>query len=315
MNNTVFLKKIISKKKFNKCRVDKVLSKLFPKYSRSNFKKSILKNYLYVNNSIVNSPNFKIKKGDFLNIKLKIEKKCIFPEDIFLDIIYEDKYLLVINKPSSLVVHPGIKNFKGTLLNGLIYHFKNIKKLPRAGIIHRLDKDTTGLIIVAKTVSSYCLLKKMMKLRKIIRKYKALVLGKVLYGGFVNSPIQRNKNRRTCMTINCLGKKSVTHYKVKKKFKNSTFLKLRLETGRTHQIRVHMLSINHPIVGDKKYKCNLNNFFKLKKNNNSFKLIKNFNRQALHAYKIIFIHPITKKKIILKSKLPKDMNNLISNLK
>ncbi|WP_343187650.1 RluA family pseudouridine synthase [Buchnera aphidicola (Periphyllus koelreuteriae)] len=315
MVNIICLKKTISTKKFNNYRVDKVLSKLFPKYSRSIIKKNILKNYLYVNNVMINSPDFKIFKGDILQIKIEIYKKNFnIPEKIFLDIIYEDYYLLVINKPSSLVVHPGLKNTTGTLLNGLLYYNINMNKIPRAGIIHRLDKDTTGLIIVAKSVPSYFLLKKMMKEREIIRKYKALVYGCVTNGGIINSPIIRDKIRRTCMTVNSIGKISKTYYKIYKKFSNLTLLKLRLETGRTHQIRVHLKSINHPIVGDKKYKCNLNIFYGLEKNI-YFKQIKNFHRQALHAYKLIFIHPITKKKIILKSNLPKDIQNLILNLK
>ncbi|NIG99276.1 MAG: RluA family pseudouridine synthase [Buchnera aphidicola (Periphyllus acericola)] len=314
MKNTIILNKIITTNNFNKIRLDKVLSILFSKYSRTVFKKSILNNNVYINNVLINSPRFKVKKGDFLKIKLIFETMDFFvPEKMYLDIIYEDKYLLVINKPSSLVVHPGFKNNNYTLLNGLLYYNKIFFKLPRAGIIHRLDKDTTGLIIIAKKMSSYFLLIKMMKKRKIIRKYKAVVLGKIKNGGFINAPIIRNKKKRTCMVVNQLGKNSITHYKILKNFNYSTLLKLRLETGRTHQIRVHMFYIRHPIVGDLKYKINYNYFCGLEQSK-SFKFIKIFPRQALHAYKLIFSHPIKKKKIFLKINLPKDMENLLSIL-
>jgi 23S rRNA pseudouridine1911/1915/1917 synthase len=307
MKNLIFLHQIVPKKKFNRYRLDKILSIFFSKYSRSHFKRCILKNCVYVNNRIINSPDFKIMKGDFLYVKFFTKKtNNLSPEKIFLNIVYEDKYLLIVNKQSSLVVHPGFGNYSGTLLNGLINRYKYIKKIPRAGIIHRLDKDTSGLIIVAKTSTSYFLLKKMMKNREIIREYKAIVLGQIKYGGLINAPISRNIKKRTCMAVNSFGKKAITYYFVKKVYKYYTLLKLRLETGRTHQIRVHMLYIKHPILGDKKYKYNFNFFPGLQKSSEFYK-IKNFPRQALHAYKISFIHPIINKRIFIKLKLPQDM--------
>ncbi|NIH16555.1 MAG: RluA family pseudouridine synthase [Buchnera aphidicola (Periphyllus lyropictus)] len=315
MKRLVLLTKIVSKKIFNKNRIDKFLAQCFKKYSRNHFKKCIIKKYVTVNDKIITSPDFKIKKGDIIHVKYYYKVVNYFtPEKIFLNIIYEDKYCLVINKPHSLVVHPGHGNYSGTLLNGLIYYYKDILNIPRAGIIHRLDKDTTGLIIIAKTISMYFLLKKMMKLRKIHREYKALVFGKIKNEGLINAPIGRNKFKRTCMAVTLDGKESLTYYTVKKKYKFFTLLKLKLLTGRTHQIRVHMLHIKHPILGDQKYKCNLN-FFKGFNNSILFNKVKNFHRQVLHAYKIKFIHPFKNKIIKLKIKFPQDIKKLLSILK
>ncbi|CAL4322561.1 Ribosomal large subunit pseudouridine synthase D [Buchnera aphidicola (Chaitophorus sp. 3695)] len=315
MKNFILLEKKVPKKIFNQFRIDKALSKLFPICSRNYFKRCIHKGYVLVNNIIIKSPDFKIMEGDILNVKKFFKKdKSLVSEKINLSIVYEDKFLLIINKPSSLVVHPGYGNKHNTLLNGLIFYYKNIKKIPQTGIVHRLDKDTTGLIIIAKTISSYFILKKMIKLRKINREYDAVVLGKIKFGDVINAPIKRHKFYRTHMTVSLDGRNAVTHYKVRKKFSTCTWLKIRLETGRTHQIRVHMLYIKHPIVGDKKYKYYLNFFKDLNNNSKLFNVIKNFPRQALHASKLKFFHPITNKKMSFKIGLPQDMIELIYKL-
>lgn len=314
MKNFILLEKKVPKKIFNRIRIDKVLPKLFPVFSRNYFKKCIYKNYVLVNNNIIRSPDFKIMEGDILSVKKILKKnKYLIPESIKLNIVYEDEFLLIINKPSSLVVHPGHGNSHNTLLNGLIFYNKNIINIPQSGIVHRLDKDTTGLIIIAKKISVYFILKKMIKLRRIVREYDALVLGKISFGGIVDAPIKRHKIRRTHMSVSDDGKYAITYFKVKKKFKICTWLKIRLETGRTHQIRVHMLHIKHPVVGDQKYKYHLN-FFKNLNNSKAFNLIKNFSRQALHASKLKFLHPIKNKKMCFKIDLPKDMSNLICQL-
>ncbi|MCW5197562.1 23S rRNA pseudouridine(1911/1915/1917) synthase RluD [Buchnera aphidicola] len=314
MKNFILLEKKVPKKIFNRIRIDKVLPKLFPIFSRNYFKKCINKNYVLVNNIIITSPNFKIMEGDILNIKIFFKQEKFFlPQKIKLNIVYEDTFLLIINKPSSLVVHPGYGNSHNTLLNGLIFYYKNIITIPQNGIVHRLDKDTTGLIIIAKTISTYFILKKMIKLRKIYREYDAIVLGKIKFGGMINAPIKRHKFKRTHMTVSINGKTAITHYKIKKKFNTCTWLKVKLETGRTHQIRVHMLYIKHPIVGDKKYKYYLN-FFKDLNNSKLYSVIKSFPRQALHASKLKFFHPITNKKMYFKINLPQDMINLIYKL-
>ncbi|CAL4322786.1 Ribosomal large subunit pseudouridine synthase D [Buchnera aphidicola (Chaitophorus populicola)] len=314
MKSFILLEKKVPKKIFNKSRIDIVLSKLFLIYSRNYFKQCILKGYVLVNNSIIRNPDYKVMERDIINIKIFLKKEKFFiPEKINLNIIYEDEFLLILNKSSSLVVHPGHGNSHNTLLNGLIFYYKNIKNIPQSGIVHRLDKDTTGLIIIAKTIVSYFVLKKMIKLRKICREYDAIVLGKIKYGGTINAPIARDRIKRTHMTVSLDGRNAITHYRVKKRFKACTWLKIRLETGRTHQIRVHMLYIKHPIVGDQKYKYYLN-FFKNLRNSKLFHVIRSFPRQSLHASQLKFLHPITNKKMCFKINLPKDIIDLIHKL-
>ncbi|BAH83383.1 23S rRNA pseudouridine synthase [Candidatus Ishikawaella capsulata Mpkobe] len=210
-----------------------------------------------------------------------------------------------------MVVHPGIGNNDGTILNALLYHYPKIIEVPRAGIVHRLDKDTSGLMVVAKTVLSQRLLIQMLKEHQVTREYDALVLGKVLNNSTINLPIGRNIKKRTCMAVNNMGKIAITHYYIKEVFRDYTLLRVKLETGRTHQIRVHMSYINHPIVGDsiygrKKIRCKLANY--------SSRMF-NIKRQALHASFLRFYHPITGKKMEWSSKLPTDITNVIDLLR
>lgn len=232
--------------------------------------------------------------------------------NIFLNILYEDKYIFLINKPSGLVVHPGCGNEDGTLLDILLHERCYLKDVPRSGIIHRLDKNTTGLMIIAKDSITYYKLIDLMKNRQIIREYDAFVLGKLISGGTVSIPIMRNIKNRISMITHKFGKKAITHYKIIQKFRFYTHIHLKLETGRTHQIRVHMLYLKHPILGDPLYKLG-NNIPKniLKKNINK---ISSFHRQALHASHIKFIHPITNILVDCYSTLPHDMVNIIKYL-
>jgi len=294
-------------------RLDLVLSKLFKDYSRSYLKQLIIMNQVCVNKNIVNQPDKKISGGEILTIYTPSQnKEANFPENIFLNVIYEDNDLLIINKPAGLVVHPGSGNTKGTLLNALLYHYKNIKDVPRAGIVHRLDKDTTGLMVIAKTIVSYNYLLKLLKRRKITRGYEAIVKGKMISGGSINKPIMRHRTKRICMTVHDLGKKAVTHYKIINRFNFHTHISIRLETGRTHQIRVHMLHIKYPLVGDQLYGGSMYqlDFRKDKKINEIYK----FPRQALHANYLAFHHPITQDFISWTIPLPKDMQELILKL-
>ncbi|WAI11596.1 MAG: 23S rRNA pseudouridine(1911/1915/1917) synthase RluD [Buchnera aphidicola (Macrosiphum albifrons)] len=291
-------------------RLDLVLSKLFKEYSRSYLKNLIIMNRVLVNNNVLNQPDKKILGGEILTI-YPFPKDVLFniPENIFLNIIYEDNEILVINKPAGLVVHPGPGNEKGTILNALLYHYKNIKNLPRAGIVHRLDKDTSGLMVIAKTVFSYNYLLSELKKRKITREYEAIVKGKMISGGTINQPIMRHLTKRTCMMVHHLGKKSVTHYKIINRFKLHTHIAIRLETGRTHQIRVHMLHIKHPLVGDPYYGgSNIQlNYIKDKKINKIYQ----FSRQALHASHLAFHHPANNNLVSWTIPLPNDMQELI----
>ncbi|WP_340147592.1 RluA family pseudouridine synthase [Buchnera aphidicola] len=309
----VTLQKVIKKNSYINQRLDKILSKIFPNYSRSCFKKWILKGYVSINGKIVNIPKKKIMLLDKLVVKGRIYTKTFYPEKIFLNIIYEDKYLMIINKPCNMVVHPGYGNENKTLLNGLLFYNNLLKLVPRAGIVHRLDKNTTGLLIIAKTIKTYFLLQKMLKFRKIYREYRAIVNGSLFGSGSIKVPISRHFFNRTKMSVSIFGKLSKTYYTVLENFPYHTLLKIFLKTGRTHQIRVHMLYLNYPILGDPLYKKKL--FFNKYLNHKTLNILNNFKRQALHAYKLKFLHPITKKIIKIKSLLPEDMQKIIFYLR
>lgn len=291
-------------------RLDQVLVILFKEYSRSFLKHLILINHVIVNKKIVNKPNKKILGGEVIIINPLIKDILInYPENIFLNVIYEDNHILVINKPSGLIVHPGAGNERGTILNALLYRYKNIENLPRAGIVHRLDKDTSGLMVIAKNIFSYYFLSKLLQKRKIIRKYQGFVKGNMISGGTINAPIMRHHVKRICMMVHPLGKKSITHYKIINRFKFYTHIEVTLETGRTHQIRVHMQHIRFPLIGDPLYR-NINyNMHGLKEQHAN--IIHQFHRQALHASHLSFFHPVTQALMSWTIPLPKDMQDLL----
>lgn len=294
-------------------RLDQILSVLFTEYSRSYLKKLILMNQVSIDEKIINIPDKKMLGGERITIRF-FDKEILFdlPEHIVLNIVYEDHDILIINKPAGLVVHPGAGQKQGTILNALLYYYKNIQYVPRAGIIHRLDKDTTGLMVIAKNIFSYNYLYKLLKDRKIIREYQGIVKGKMISGGTINKPIMRHPYKRTSMMVHPLGRTAITHYTIINRFKNCTHISIRLETGRTHQIRTHMLYIHHPLVGDIRYGGH-KNYAYLRKNqdiNESYV----FSRQALHAYYLAFQHPINQNLMSWTIPLPKDMLKLISKL-
>ncbi|CAL4323319.1 23S rRNA pseudouridine(1911/1915/1917) synthase RluD [Buchnera aphidicola] len=314
MNKFLKLEKKISFMCFFNIRLDKAIKNFCKLYSRNYLKKCILSNQVLVNNLIINFPDKKIHFGDLITINfLEFEKNEFKDKNIFLDIIYEDEYFLILNKQSNMVVHPGAGNKNGTILNALLHKNQIFETIPRAGIVHRLDKDTTGLMVIAKTIMVYYKLKKLLKLRNIYREYEAIVQGTMISGGTVKAAISRNIYKRTKMSINKNGKPATTYYKIIQRFANFTHIKVILNSGRTHQIRVHMSYIKYPLIGDHIY--GKKNFFIKDLNPILSKIIKEFPRQALHARKLSFIHPI---KNILMSwyvKSPKDINNLVQNLK
>jgi len=263
-------------------RLDQALSELFPDYSRSRIKEWIVNNKVLVNNNIVNKPKDKVLGGEKIIIEVEIEEETYHqPEDIKLNIVYEDDHILVINKPRDLVVHPGAGNPNGTVLNALLYHYPDISRVPRAGIVHRLDKDTTGLMVVAKTIEAQTHLVESLQLREITREYEAVAMGIITAGGSVDQPITRHPTKRTHMAVFPTGKPAVTHYRVMEKYRLHTRLRLRLETGRTHQIRVHMAHIAHPLVGDPLYGGRPR---PPKGASESFiQTLRDFDRQALHV--------------------------------
>lgn len=312
----VKFKKIFGKihKLQNGKRLDKALSEIFNEYSRSQIKKLILQGNVQINFETIKLPKKKVLGGEKVFLK-KFKEIDFFKEaqNIPLNIIYEDNDLIIINKPYNFVVHPGYGNSNGTLLNALLYYYPKISNVNRAGIVHRLDKNTTGLMIVAKNIKSYNILVELIKKRKIIREYEAIVHGNLMHNGIINEPISRNKFKRTLMSVDKFGKEAITKYSIIKNFKFHTHLRIRLETGRTHQIRVHMKYINHPVVGDKIY--GLKNLFLSKKISKKIKKTYDFNRQALHASLLRIYHPITFVKMEWRIPLPNDMNKLIKFLK
>ena len=294
-------------------RLDQALSELFPDYSRSRIKEWIVNNKVLVNNNIVNKPKDKVLGGEKIIIEVEIEEETYHqPEDIKLNIVYEDDHILVINKPRDLVVHPGAGNPNGTVLNALLYHYPDISRVPRAGIVHRLDKDTTGLMVVAKTIEAQTHLVESLQLREITREYEAVAMGIITAGGTVDQPITRHPTKRTHMAVFPTGKPAVTHYRVMEKYRLHTRLRLRLETGRTHQIRVHMAHIAHPLVGDPLYGGRPR---PPKGASESFiQTLRDFDRQALHATMLRLYHPITGELMEWHAPIPEDMQKLIQEL-
>lgn len=304
-------------------RLDQVLAALLPSYSRSQMKSWILNKKVIVNNQISMLPKRKMLVGDVIEIK-DIEQSVIYyhnyntvvPQNISLDIIYEDDTIVVINKPINMVVHPGYGNYNNTILNALLYRYpSSINISERAGLVHRLDKDTTGLMIIAKTNIAYMNLRELFKTRQVFKQYDAIVFGKFDHAnGMINQPIRRHTIKRTCMTIHSLGKPAITHYSVIEIFDMYSRIRICTETGRTHQIRVHMAHIKHPIVGDQKY-GGKSSFVNTKTSGKLNNYLHSFSRQALHASTLQLLHPVSKVMMKWSIPLPDDIVELIKVLR
>ena len=293
-------------------RLDVALSELLPEYSRSKIQSWIKAGEVGVNN--LNHRQRDVVNADDI-IKINTVPKNTDKdqaEAIDLNVIHEDDEIIIINKQAGLVVHPGAGNQKHTLVNALLHFDKNLDVLPRAGIVHRLDKDTTGIMIIARTIKSHTHLVNELQKRNIKRNYRALICGQLIAGGTIENKIGRHPVQRTKMTVTDKGKLAITHYKIVKKFQHYSYLDIQLDTGRTHQIRVHMNSINHPVIGDPMY--GKNSFLKKGIGTSLRDHIKNFKRQALHAYSLELIHPKIKKLVNYKAEVPDDMKNLIKIL-
>ncbi|MEG3592198.1 MAG: 23S rRNA pseudouridine(1911/1915/1917) synthase RluD [Pseudomonadota bacterium] len=293
-------------------RIDIVLTELLKDFSRSTIQKWITSGNITVDGETPRSRDI-VYGGEHVFVFFKEDIETEYsPEDLPLNIVYEDEHVLVLNKPDGFVMHPGAGNQNGTLLNGLLFHFPDLKMLPRAGIVHRLDKDTSGLVVVAKTSSARKNLVEQLQEHKIKREYVALIWGDLLSGGTIDFPISRHKVNRKKMSIQAQGKPAITHYSINKRYRTCTLLNVKLETGRTHQIRVHMLHNETPIVGDRVYKRKQ----KIIKhyNNDIIKQLTGFHRQALHAKKISFQHPKKLDFMTFESRLPDDFQTLLQLL-
>lgn len=295
-------------------RLDQALAELFPDYSRSRIKEWILADRVSLDGGVINKPREKVFPGQEIRLKALLEDEVRFEaQPIPLNIVYEDNDILVINKPADLVVHPGAGNPDGTVLNALLHHFPAIVEVPRAGIVHRLDKDTTGLMVVAKTVPAQTHLVTALQARNITREYEAIAIGKLTAGGMVDAAIGRHSTHRTQMAVKEMGKPAVTHYRVAEKYRSHTRLRLRLETGRTHQIRVHMSHLGHPLIGDQLYGGRA----RLPKNASPelVAVLRGFKRQALHAAMLELAHPITGEIMQWHAPVPDDMVELAAILR
>lgn len=290
-------------------RLDQALAKLLPEYSRAKLQQWIQAEKVLVNGRMGKNRD-KVVAGAVIDLdaELQVVEECA-PEPIQLNIVYEDADLLVINKPVGLVVHPGAGNPAGTLVNALLHHCPELNQLPRAGLVHRLDKDTSGLLVIAKTIGTHTRLVRMMQHRKVSREYVALVEGKLIAGGTIDEPIGRHPKQRTKMAVIESGREAVTHYRVLERFRAHTLLKVMLETGRTHQIRVHLSWIHYPLVGDSLYGWRLK--LPPKANQALISGLRHFKRQALHASRLSFEHPQTGEKLEWEAPLPDDMQQLL----
>ena len=296
-------------------RFDQALAEMFPDYSRSRLSGWIKSGAVTLDGAQA-APRQLLRGGEQVRLQVELENEVTSaPEDIALDIVHEDEHLLVLNKPAGLVVHPGAGNPAGTLLNALLHHDSRLAELPRGGIVHRLDKDTSGLMVVAKTLATCTALIDLLSRHEVERQYEAVVLGTMVSGGMVDAPIGRHMGDRLRQSVRDEedGKHAVTHYRLRERFRAHSLLQCQLETGRTHQIRVHMAHINHALLGDPLYGGGL----KLPKGASPelIATLRDFRRQALHAERLSFVHPVYRELIQFEAGRPADLESLISALR
>jgi len=295
-------------------RLDKALSALYPEYSRARLQQWIREGSILIN-GLSHKPKDKVKGGETVEINVELEEVVVWkPQILPLVILYEDEDLIVVNKPAGLVVHPGVGNKDNTLVNALLHHAPELAQLPRAGIIHRIDKETSGVLVVARSLKAHTFLVKQLQLHEFDREYQAITTGTLIAGGTIDAPMGRHPIHRTRMAVVDIqkGKSAITHYRIIKRYRAHTHIRVQLETGRTHQIRVHMAYKRNPLIGDPVYGGRL----KIPpKSSDSFKeSLRKFPRQALHAIRLGLLHPTTKEKMEWTADLPDDMQELLAAL-
>jgi 23S rRNA pseudouridine1911/1915/1917 synthase len=287
-------------------RLDQALAAMLPEFSRNRIQNWIRARRISVDEAW-GTTKMKVSGGESVRVEIEADAGATpdSPEAIPLDIVFEDPVLLVINKPVGLVVHPGSGNPRGTLLNALLHRVPQVAELPRAGIVHRLDKDTSGLLVVAKTLTAHTDLVRQLQARTVKREYLALVYGEIDRSGTVDAPLARDPHNRTKRGVHPMGKPAITHYEPIERFPGGlTLLRCKLETGRTHQIRVHMQHIGHPLVGEQVYGASRRSHMKLP-----------FPRQALHAERLGLVHPVTHDFVQWECPLPPDFASLLAALR
>ena len=294
-------------------RLDRALAQMFPEYSRSRLKAWLLAGTIKVDGGSPR-PRDPVMGGESIELKAEPEVSvAAAPEPIALDVVYEDDVLMVINKPVGLVVHPGAGNPSGTLMNGLLHHAAELDQLPRAGIIHRLDKETSGLLLIGKTLEVHTSLVRLLADREISRHYVAVCNGVLTGGGTIDEPIGRHPVDRKRMSIRPEGKPSVTHYTVLQRFAAHTYINVALETGRTHQIRVHFAHRRHALVGDPAYGGRL--ALPAGASAALIAMLRSFRRHALHAAELEFVHPDSGEVLKLEVSPPADFEDLLAALR
>lgn len=293
-------------------RLDQALACVFPAYSRSRLQHWIKHGQVKVNNATAR-PRDTVRGGEQIVLMAATETEVVWcAQPLPLNIVYEDNTLIVVNKPPGLVVHPAVGNPEGTLVNALLHHAPELGEIPRAGIVHRLDKETTGLLVVARTLSAHHALVQQLQSRQVMREYRAVTVGVMTGGGTIDAPIGRHSVDRKRMAVTPSGKPAITHYRVTARFRGHTYISCRLETGRTHQIRVHLAHIGYPLVGDPAYGKRL--YIPKGSGEELITTLRNFKRQALHASRLALTHPLSGQEIGWEAPPPEDMTILLSML-
>jgi len=294
-------------------RLDQALARLLPQFSRSRLKEWVLNGNVTVD-GVTRKPRDRVVGGELLRVRAETPPaETVEPEPISLQVLYEDESIIVIDKPPGLVVHPGAGNPRGTLQNALLHHRPELAEVPRAGIVHRLDKDTSGVMVVAAGVTDHTDLVRQLEQRSVQREYRAVCDGVLTAGGTVDAPIGRHPGDRLRMAVRQGGRPAVTHYRVVERFRAHTDLRATLETGRTHQIRVHMAHLGYPLVGDRTYGGRL----RIPKGAGEElrQTLRGFRRQALHAVRLKLIHPQSGEEVEFTSPLRVDHESLLANLR
>ena len=294
-------------------RLDAALASMFPDYSRSRLQQWIRDGRVLLDGELV-KPRTRLAGDEMLVLNLIPDDRpeLFLPQAIALGIVYEDEAIIVVDKPAGLVVHPAIGHADGTLVNALLHHDADLARVPRAGIVHRLDKDTSGLMVVARNLRAHKHLVAELQQRSVKREYQAVVQGVITAGGTVDAPIGRHVRDRVRMCVRDDGKQATTHYRVIKRFRDQTHIQLQLESGRTHQIRVHMQHIRHTIVGDPVYGGRQR--IPAQAEHELIEMLRNFKRQALHAFRLSLLHPESREQMSWQSELPDDMLQLLAAL-
>jgi 23S rRNA pseudouridine1911/1915/1917 synthase len=293
-------------------RLDQALACVFPAYSRSRLQQWIKQGQVRVDETAAR-PRDTVRGGERVVLIATTEAEVIWRgQPLPLDIVYEDEAIIVVNKSANVVVHPAAGNRDGTLVNALLHHAPELEKVPRAGIVHRLDKDTTGLLVVARTLPAHNSLIQQLQARQVTREYRAISIGVMTGGGTIDATIDRHPIDRKRMAVVLSGKPAITHYRVKTRFQAHTYLSCHLETGRTHQIRVHLAHIGYPLLGDPTYGRRL--YLPKGSGEEVITTLRKFKRQALHAAHLAFLHPLSGREVCWEAPIPQDMATVLTVL-